>query len=105
MKSKQSRISFDECDIAHLYDLALEHFCVSNKEGVCNMCLRLKTRMEKFIGKKEVSRLNRQVSKNGYCKNNKSTFVNKKHLTEKEFKKILTKGPEKIKAKDYFDKL
>ena len=27
------RISFSQFDAAHLYDLALEHFCVSKKEG------------------------------------------------------------------------
>jgi len=59
------RISFNEHDIAHLYELALEHFCV---EEECWQCLNIKKRIEKFIGVKEVNRIKRIIKKNGYCK-------------------------------------
>jgi len=66
--AKHSRISFGQYDAAHLYDLALEHFCVSKKEGVCTMCANLKKRLEKYIGTKEAARIRRQIKKHGYCK-------------------------------------
>lgn len=62
------RISFSKYDAAHVYELALEHFCVSKKEGVCEVCLVLKRRLEKFIGEKEFERIRRQIKKHGYCK-------------------------------------
>jgi len=62
------RISFSKHDAAHVYELALEHFCVSKKEGVCAFCLALKKRFENFIGETEVKRMQRQVKKHGYCK-------------------------------------
>jgi len=37
-KKSAPRISFSEYDATHLYELALEHFCVSDKEGVCHVC-------------------------------------------------------------------
>ena len=68
IKKSVSRISFTEYDATHLYELALEHFCVSEKEGVCYVCLRLKNRLEKMIGKKEVARIQRQVKQHPYNK-------------------------------------
>ncbi len=47
--TKHSRISFGQHDAAHLYDLALEHFCISKKEGVCPMCINIKQHLEKYI--------------------------------------------------------
>lgn len=68
IKKSAPRISFSEYDVAHLYELALENFCVSEEEGVCYVCLRLKTRLEKMIGKKEVARIHRQVKQYPYNK-------------------------------------
>ncbi|PIX57186.1 MAG: hypothetical protein CO060_03125 [Candidatus Yonathbacteria bacterium CG_4_9_14_0_2_um_filter_43_16] len=65
-KKSAPRISFSEYDATHLYELALEHFCVSDKEGVCHVCLSLKQRLEKIIGKSEVSRIKRQVKQHPY---------------------------------------
>jgi len=64
--AKRHRISFSEYDAAHLYELALENFCVSKREGVCVECLVLKKRLEKFIGKKEIKHIQRQIKKHGY---------------------------------------
>jgi len=61
------RISFSAYDAAHLYELALEHFCVSKEEGVCAVCFTLKKRLEKFVGKKEVRRIRQQTKKHRYC--------------------------------------
>lgn len=66
--AKSPRISFGQYDAAHLYELALEHFCVSKKDGVCLMCINLKQRLEKYIGHKEAQRIQRQIKKHGYCK-------------------------------------
>lgn len=65
-KKSAPRISFSDYDATHLYELALEHFCVSKKEGVCYVCLRIKTRLEKMIGKKEVARIQHQVKQHPY---------------------------------------
>lgn len=65
------RISFSQYDAVHLYDLALEHFCVSKEEGVCNLCLTLKARLEKFIGAKEVKYIRQQVKKYPYSNQHK----------------------------------
>ncbi|MEK7568500.1 MAG: hypothetical protein AAB497_00105 [Patescibacteria group bacterium] len=65
-KKSATRISFSEYDAVHLYELALEHFCVSEKEGVCYICLRIKNRLEKMIGKKEVARVRRNVKLHPY---------------------------------------
>lgn len=67
-KRSAPRISFSEYDATHLYELALEHFCISEKEGVCYVCLNLKVRLEKMIGKKEVVRIQRQVKQHPYNK-------------------------------------
>jgi hypothetical protein len=61
------RITLSAKDAAHLYELALEHFLVSKKEGVCFECLALKGRLEKTIGQKEAKRLRRQTKKHPYC--------------------------------------
>lgn len=68
IKKSAPRISFTEYDATHLYELALEHFCVSEEEGVCYVCLSLKVRIEKMIGKKEVARIQRQVKQHPYNK-------------------------------------
>ena len=60
------RISFSEYDAAHLYELALENFCVSKKDGVCHICLNLKKRLEKLIGAKEAKRIRLRVKKYPY---------------------------------------
>ena len=62
-KVKDRRISFGEFDTAHLYSLALENFCVSEKEGGCATCVNLKQRLEKMIGPKEVRSIQRQAKK------------------------------------------
>jgi len=67
------RISFSAYDATHLYELALEHFCVSKKEGRCPLCSILKERLEKFIGKKVVQSIRRQVRKYPYSKKGKKT--------------------------------
>ena len=64
--TKTRRISFSQYDAAHVYELALEHFCVSKDEGICPLCLVVKKRFEKFIGEKEVNRIRRQVRKHPY---------------------------------------
>ena len=69
MITEKSRISFSQYDAEHLYDLALEHFCVYEKEGKCVLCLRLKKRLELFIGKKEATHIQKQVRKYSHCKN------------------------------------
>ena len=62
------RISFSQYDAAHLYDLALEHFCVSKEEGVCHVCVNLKNRLEKFIGEEEVKYIRKQNKRHPYSK-------------------------------------
>ena len=61
------RISFNHSDAHHLYELALEHFCVYKYDGDCYQCGNLKKRLEKFLGKKDVRYVKRIVKKNGYC--------------------------------------
>ena len=58
---KNKRISFNEFGAAHLYELSLENF---NKD--CWECKGLKKRLEKFIDKKEVARIKRDVKKYPY---------------------------------------
>ena len=58
---RNKRISFNEFSCAHLYELALENFT----EG-CYECKRLKERLEKFIDKKEVARIKRDLKKYPY---------------------------------------
>lgn len=65
-KKPAPRISFSDFDATHLYELALEHFCVSEKEGICHACLSIKTRLEKMISKKEVARVKRNVKLHPY---------------------------------------
>ena len=62
-KTSPKRISFTEFDACHLYSLAAENFCVDKKEGVCVACLELKSRLEQFIGSKEVRAIQRQLKK------------------------------------------
>jgi len=54
-------------DAAHLYELALQHFQVSRSEGICFLCLQLKKKLEKFIGKAEVRRAKKAVKQHPYC--------------------------------------
>lgn len=61
------RITFDQHDAAHLYELALEHFCVEASTGDCHTCHNLKDRLEKFIGPSEVLAVHQTIRKNGYC--------------------------------------
>ena len=65
---KEARISFNEYDISHLYELALEHFCI---EEDCFVCRNLKKRIEAFIGIEQTKYIKRIVKKNGYCKHKK----------------------------------
>ena len=58
------RISFNESDAEHLYELSSEHFV----DG-CYHCEKLKKRLEKFIGKKTVRHTKRILKRNGYCDN------------------------------------
>ena len=62
-QNRKKRISFGQFDAAHLYSLAIENFCVSEKEGVCFACINLKSRLEKVIGEKEAKAIRRQVKK------------------------------------------
>lgn len=61
-------ISLSVSDAAHMYELALENFCVSKKEGICHSCLILKKRFEKFLGEKETKRIQQQVKKHPYLR-------------------------------------
>lgn len=74
MISSKTRISFSNQDAAHLYELALEHFCVSKKEGKCIICLRLKNRLETYLGNNKVVYIRKQISKYSYCKNLKNKY-------------------------------
>jgi len=59
---KQKRISFDEYTAEHIYELCLENF----QKG-CYDCDKIKARLEKFIGEKEVRSIKRAVKKFPYC--------------------------------------
>jgi hypothetical protein len=59
------RISFDEQHATHLYELALEHFCVGN--AGCSTCSKLKERLENFIGPVVTKEVIKTIKKNGYC--------------------------------------
>src|SRR3989338_4732124 len=61
-------ISLSVSGVAHMYELALENFCVSKKEGTCHDCLILKKRFEKFLGEKETKRIQQQVKKHPYLR-------------------------------------
>ena len=67
-KTKTKRITLNEFEASHLYELALEHFCVNNEW--CFGCEKIKKRLEKFIGDKDVKEITKIIKKNGYCKNN-----------------------------------
>ncbi len=54
------RISFNESDAAHIYDLALNNFQVSRDDGICVQCKALNKRLEKFIGRKDVVAIKRR---------------------------------------------
>ena len=60
------RHSFDTWDLAHLYELSLEHFITGNQGG-CFSCIQLKKRLEKILGESEVRRVKKQVKKYPYC--------------------------------------
>ncbi|MFZ1019414.1 MAG: hypothetical protein WAN61_00275 [Minisyncoccia bacterium] len=60
---KSKKTSFSEGDLAHLFELCLEHF---QKE--CFICGKLRKRMQNFIGNKKVQEIKNSVKKNGYCK-------------------------------------
>ena len=66
--NKNPRISFGQHDAAHLYELALEHFCTDKKEGICHMCADIRKRLEKYVGQKETKSIQRLVRRHGYCK-------------------------------------
>ena len=72
---KDKRISFHKHDAHHLYELALEHFCTEASGGNCYSCNQIKTRLEKFLGKKDVKHITKIIKKNGYC--NKLKFDKK----------------------------
>lgn len=55
------RISFDEYFASHLYELSLENF----QDG-CAVCERIKKRLEKFIGEKEVRHIKKVIKKKPY---------------------------------------
>jgi hypothetical protein len=59
----EKRISFTKYYAGHLYELMLENF-----EPKCYECNRIKTRLEKFIGKDEVAFEKRIVKKHPYRK-------------------------------------
>lgn len=69
MISSKKRISFSNQDAKHLYELALEHFCISKKDGKCVECFHLKKRLERYVGKNEIVSIKKQVRKHSYCKN------------------------------------
>lgn len=60
---KSNRISFSEYDSIHLYELSLEHF----QEG-CFVCIKLKKRLQDFIGEKNTRRIKNVIKNRGYCK-------------------------------------
>jgi len=66
LRGMPKRISFDEYGAGHLYELALEHFC-DEPGGGCGECTKIKGRLEKFLGEKEVKAITRTIKKNGYC--------------------------------------
>lgn len=59
------RITFDTHHAIHLYELALEHFCLG--EASCSTCEKIKKRLETFIGERETRAVTRTIKKNGYC--------------------------------------
>jgi len=59
--NKNRRISFNEYAAEHLYELCLENF-----QEKCYECDRIKSRLEKFIGEKEVRSIKRMVKKHPY---------------------------------------
>lgn len=56
------RISFNEWDAYHLYELAAEHF-----QEKCFGCDTIKKRLEKFLGPKQIKEIRKVLKKNGYC--------------------------------------
>ena len=58
------RISFDQHTATHLYEMALEHFCIA--EG-CYTCDKTRARLETFIGEKRVKEVKKVIRDNGYC--------------------------------------
>jgi hypothetical protein len=74
--NEKKRISLTQRQAQHLYELALEHFCMNRpiKFGKmkvapdCCECSNLKKRLEKFIGEEEVRWTKRMLKKHPYCK-------------------------------------
>ena len=60
------RISFDEDDMAHLYEMALEHLCHPETHK-CFTCEKLRKRIQTFLGDKTSQRIYRVLKRNGYC--------------------------------------
>ena len=56
------RISFNESDAAHLYELAYSHF------QDCYQCQMIKQRLEQFIGTSEINFVKKQLKKHPYDK-------------------------------------
>lgn len=63
---KNKRITFDKYDAKHLYELTLENF----QKG-CYNCNKIKERLEKFIGDKDVKHIKEIVKKYPYCNDKK----------------------------------
>ena len=72
----EKRISFEKHFAHHIYELSLEHFCTEASGEHCYTCNRIKTRLEKFLGKEAVKHITRIIKKNGYC--NKLKFKQNK---------------------------
>jgi len=58
---KDKKITFTKDDAEHLYELALQNF-----QGGCYICDKIKKRLEKFIGLKDVKKIKRIVKKYPY---------------------------------------
>lgn len=62
--NKERRISFNEHDAAHIYEMIMEHLCVPEQ---CAQCERLNDRFKKFIGPKKFKYIEKLIRNNGYC--------------------------------------
>lgn len=73
-KEKIKRISFNEYEAEHIYELALEHFCCYdfyNEWGIvpdCCSCSNIKKKLEKCLGEKVVKCVKRAINKAPYCR-------------------------------------
>ena len=61
-KDAEKRISFTEHYATHIYELCLRHF-----QRNCGSCGTIKERLEKFMGRKSVNWVKRQVKRRPYC--------------------------------------